>query len=235
MLNNKYIKEESETEREGERERLKMHLPQNYIAIASILLLALHNCESSRYSQLTIVNQTLNNFIKNEEQFWEDINTSPNSQALNETLVKLLDYFDSSFRHELSILSVGNVDAVRMINDQLAGYIDEINRTQYSETRWLEQKQYDDDIQQHCTAIVSTIPRGINRIFDVTKSQTFLTYLRENSDFCQTNKRIVSPGVEDFQLQNVVMDFYVAVVETLVKGYMTSQMAYMVQKVKGIC
>lgn len=207
-----------------------MHLLKNYIAIASFLLLALHNCKSSRYSDLTIVDQTLNNFFRSEETYWDTIQSATNSQTLNTTLIKLLDDFDSKLR----ILSVGSVDAVRVINDQLAAYIDEMKRTQYSETRWLEEKRYD-NIQHHCEIITSLIPNGINQIFEITKSPTFMTYLRDNSDFCQTSKRIVSPGVEDLQLQNVVMDFYATVAGTLVKGYMTSQMAYMVQKVKGTC
>lgn len=208
----------------------KMHFRQNYIAIASFLLVVLHNCESSRYSHLTIVDRTLNDFFRKEEGFWDNIQASTNSQAINTTLTELLDYFDLN----LKLFNVGGVDAVRMINDQLAAYIDEIKRTQYSETRWLEEKRYD-DIQRHCEIITSTIPNGINQIFDITKSPTFMTYLRDNSDFCQTNKRIVTPGVENLQLQNVVTDFYSTVVGTLVKGYMTAQMAYMVQRAKGTC
>lgn len=205
-----------------------MHLPQNYFAIASFLLLVLHNCESSRYSNLTEVDRTLTNFFKNEEDLWRKIQDNP--QDLDGTLTRLLD----DFHTDLSKLGVGSVDAVRMINDQLAAYIDEIKRTLDSETGWLEERRYD-DIQHHCEIITSTIPNEINQIFELTKSPTFMSYLRDNSDFCQTNKRIVSPGVEDLQLQNVVMDFYATVVNTLVKGYMTSQMAYMVQKAKGTC
>lgn len=212
-------------------ETTKMHLPQNYISIVSLLLLALHSCESSPYSQLTIVNQTINEFFNKEVMFWDEINATTNPQALNTTLTAILNYFDTNFK----ILTVGNSSALRMINAQLAGYIDSIKRTQHTETRWLEEKRYDDNILHHCEIITSAIPAGIDQIFEITKSPTFMTYLRENSDFCQTNKRIVSPGVEDLQLQNVVMDFYVTVAETLVKGYMTSQMAHMVQTIKGKC
>lgn len=207
---------------------VKMRLPQHFIVIISLVVMSLHSCESSRYSQLTIVDLTIKRFFNDEEAFWSDINASTSAQASNATLTKLFAYFDSS----LSVLGVGSVDAVRMINEELAGYIDEINRKQHSETRWLAEKNYD-HAQQHCETISETIPSEMSQVFDITKSPPFMAYLRENSDFCQTNKRIVSPGVEDLHLQNVVMDFYVTVVEALVKGYMTSQMAYMVQGVKG--
>lgn len=203
-------------------------MPHTYIVISSLLVMILHSCESSRYSQLTIVDLTIKKFFNDEEQLWSDINSSTSAQSSNASLAKILGYFSGN----LHVLGVGSVDAVRMINEELAAYIDEIKRTQHIETRWLDEKLYD-DAQQHCENIISTIPGEISQIFDVTKSPPFMAYLRENSDFCQTNKRIVSPGVEDLQLQNVVMDFYVTVAEALVKGYMTSQMAYMVQGVKG--
>lgn len=205
-----------------------MRMPHNYIVIASLLVIILQNCESARYSQLTIVDQIIKKFFNDEEHLWSDINSSTSGQASNATLAKIYAYFDGN----LHVLGVGSVEAVRMINEDLATYIDEIRRTQQTETRWLDEKIYDEALQ-HCENILQTIPSQISQIFEITKSPPFMAYLRENSDFCQTNRRIVSPGVEDLHLQNVVMDFYSTVAEALVKGYMTSQMAYMVQGAKG--
>lgn len=207
-----------------------MHLPQNCIVLASFLLLALHSCESSRYAHLQDVDRILKDFMQNEQTKWDLIHGSSNPQAMNATLAEILRDFES----DLSTLRVGSIDAVRMINEELASHIDEVKRLQHSETRWLEERHYD-DILRHCEIIISTIPNELNQIFEIAKTPAFMAYLRENSDFCQTNKRIVSPGVEDLQLQNVVMDFYTTVVETLVKGYITSQLGFMVQRAKTAC
>lgn len=207
-----------------------MNLPQNYIAIASFLLLALHNCESSRYTHLQRVDQVLRDFIHKEQSKLEDIQEATNPQAKDATLSRILD----DIRSDLITLRAGNIDAVRTINEELASHVGEVKRLQHTETRWLDEK-HDDDMERHCEIIISTIPNQINQIFEIVKTPKFMAYLRENSDFCQTNKHIVSPGVEDLQLQNVVMDFYTTVVETLAKGYITSQLAYMVQLAKGTC
>lgn len=206
----------------------KMRLPQNSIIIASLLVMVIKSCGSSRYSQLTVVDNTFKNFINEEERFWNDINSSTNQQSANATQSKLYTYFDGHLHQP----DMGNVDAIPTINHELAEIIDEIKRTQKQSTEWLADKRYQDALQS-CDNILSTIPNEISQIFDITKSPPFLAYIRENSDFCQTNKRIVAPGVEDLHLQNVVMDFYTTVAETLVKGYMTSQMAYMIQGIKS--
>lgn len=184
---------------------------------------------TSRYTQLSIIDSAINNFLLDEERLWNDINAQSNRpNAQNLTLTKLFEYFS---RH-LDQLNTGNIQTVDMINQRLAEYIREINHTQQGATRWLNEHKYE-LAHQHCEDIIQRIPSEINQIFDVTKSAMFLTYIRENSDFCQTNKRIVSPGVEELHLQNVVMDFYSTIAEALIKGYMTSQMAYMLLAVKG--
>lgn len=205
-----------------------MRLPQNNIIVASLLVLVIKSCGASRYSQLTIVDNTIKNFFNEEERFWSDINSSTSQQSANATLSKLYTYFDGHLHQP----DMGSVEAVRTINHQLADIIDGIKRTQYESTKWLAEKRYQ-DASQSCDHILSTIPNEISQIYDITKSPPFLAYIRDNSDFCQTNKRIVAPGVEDLHLQNVVMDFYTTVAEALIKGYMTSQMAYMIQGIKS--
>lgn len=198
-------------------------------SILLFLLITIKSGASSRYTQLSIIDSSINNFLLEEERLWNDINgqtNRPNTQ--NATLSKLFDYFS---RH-LDQLNTGNVQIVNTVNRQLGEYINEINQTQKSATRWLFERKYE-QAQSRCEEIITQIPPEISKIFDVTKNRDFLNYIRDNSDFCQTTKRIVSPGVEELNLQNVVMDFYTTVAEALIKGYMTAQMAYMVLAVKA--
>lgn len=208
----------------------KMCLPQKNILIAWILVIVLHSCESSRYSQLTIIDNTIRNFQNEEERFWSDINASTNRQAANATLDRLYTYFDSNLNQP----DMGSVEAVRAMNQEFSDLIDKIKQHQRDSTKWLSEKRYD-EAQQNCDNILNTIPNELSEVFDFSKNPEFLAHIRENSDFCQTNKRFVTPGVEDLNLQNVVMDFYITVAETLTKGYMTTQMAYMIQGAKSQC
>lgn len=206
----------------------EMRLLQKNIIFASVLVVILRSCESSRYSQLTIVDDTIRGFFNEEDRLWSDINSPTSPQAANTTLAKLLSYFDG----HLNQLDMGSIEPVRTINEHLADIIQQMKRAQYESIRWLTEKNFK-EAEQNCLNIIQTIPHEISQIFDVAKSPPFLAYIRENSDFCQTNKRIVAPGVEDLSLQNVVLDFYATVAESLVKGYMTSQMAYMVLGIKS--
>lgn len=209
-----------------------MRLPQNHVVkIAStlfVMLTILHTCKSSRYSQLTIVDNTIKNFLNEEQRFWSDISASTNQKTVNATIDKLFAYFDTN----LNLADVGSVSVVQNINPELAEKIEYIKRTQRQSTKWLAEKKHQDALP-NCDNILQTIPNALSDVFDLTRKPEFLSYLRENSDFCQTNKRFVTAGVEDLNLQNVVMDFYIAVAETLTKGYMASQMAYLLQGAKS--
>lgn len=205
----------------------KMCSPRN-IVVAALLVLMIRSCASSRYSHQTFVDNTINSFYNEEDRFWSRIHSSTNQQSSNKTLLDIFYYFEG----HLNQTGVGNIDSVHKINAQLAEYISAIKRMLQTTTRWLMDKQYQ-DAQQNCENIIQTIPAEITQIFDVTKRPQFLAYIRDNSDFCQTTKRVVAAGVEDLNLQNVVDEFYITVAENLVKGYMTSQMAYMVQGIKG--
>ncbi|XP_055324712.1 uncharacterized protein LOC129579091 isoform X2 [Sitodiplosis mosellana] len=205
-----------------------MRLPQNNIIIAWLLVMVFHSCGSSRYSQLTIVDNTIKNFINEEERFWSDINSSTNRQTANATLERLYTYFDGNLNQP----DMGSVEAVRTINQEFAEQIDKMKQHQRGTTKWLSEKRYE-EAQQNCDNILSTIPNELSEVFEFSKRPEFLAYIRENSDFCQTNKRFVTPGVEDLNLQNVVTDFYLTVAETLTKGYMTTQMAHMISGAKS--
>ncbi|XP_031621010.1 uncharacterized protein LOC116339329 [Contarinia nasturtii] len=207
-----------------------MHLPQNPVMAPSLLvmLMILHSCNSSPYSQLTDVDIAIKKFISNEQRWWSDINASTNQTVINATLEKLYKDLDVT----LNLADVGSVGVVTTINPELAEKIENIKRTQRQSTKWLTEKNYQYALT-NCDHILQTIPNTLSEVFDLTKRPDFLAYLRDNSDFCQTNKRFVTAGVEDLNLQNVVMDFYITVAETLTKGYMTSQMAYMVQGAKA--
>lgn len=205
-----------------------MRLPQNNIIIGWLLVMVLHSCKSSRYSQLTIVDNIIKNFINEEERFWSDINSSTNRQKANETIERLYTYFDGNLNQP----DMGSVEAVRTINQEFAEQIEQLKKDEQDATRWLAEKKYD-EAQQKCEKILESIPNELSDVFEFSKRPEFLAYIRENSDFCQTNKRFVTPGVEDLNLQNVVMDFYITVAETLTKGYMTTQMAYLIQGAKS--
>lgn len=208
-----------------------MHLPRTNILIACVLvIMVLHSCESSRYSQLTIIDNTIRNFQNDEERFWSDINASTNRQAANATLDRLYTYFDNNLNQP----EMGSVEAVRAMNQEFSDLIEKIKQHQRDSTKWLSEKRYD-EAQQNCDNILNTIPNELSDVFDFSKNPEFLAHIRENSDFCQTKKRFVTTGVEDLNLQNVVMDFYITVAETLTKGYMTTQMAYMIQGAKSQC
>lgn len=191
-------------------------------------MMVLHSCKSSRYSQLTIVDNIIKNFINEEERFWSDINSSTNRQKANETIERLYTYFDGNLNQP----DMGSVEAVRTINQEFAEQIEQLKKDEQDATRWLAEKKYD-EAQQKCEKILESIPNELSDVFEFSKRPEFLAYIRENSDFCQTNKRFVTPGVEDLNLQNVVMDFYITVAETLTKGYMTTQMAYLIQGAKS--
>lgn len=166
-----------------------------------------------------------------ETHLWSEINSHtsrPNAQ--NTSLTRIFEYFNRHM-HELNALNVGNILTVERVNRRLADYIQEINRTQKGAERWLTENKYE-LAQQHCEDIIQRIPHEISQIFDITKNRDFLNYIRDSSDFCYTSGRIVSPGVEDLGLYNVVMDFYTTIAVALIKGYITSQMAYMVLAVK---
>lgn len=191
-------------------------------------MMAVHSGGASRYSQLTIVDNAMKSFINEEERFWSDINSSTNRQAANATLQKLYTYFDGNLNQP----DLGTVEAVKTINEEFAEEINKIKEQIRVSTKWLSEKKYDEALQS-CETILERIPSQVNEVFDFSKRPEFLTYIRENSDFCQTNKRFVTPGVEDLNLQNVVMDFYITVAETLTKGYIATQMAHMVLGAKS--
>lgn len=126
---------------------------------------------------------------------------------------------------------VANIDFVKTINYALAQHSENIDKTYEEAIQRLNESV--GLTQDFCENAVRHTQNELSQIFDITKSATFLNYLRDNSDFCQTHGRFVSLGGEKLSLQNVIMDFYTAVPEALLKGYKTVQMCYMFLAVKN--
>lgn len=208
-----------------------MYLPtlNSIILTASVILIALNGCKSSRYTQISFIDSAIRNFLSDEQSLWSKIHAPSNPlNSQNATLNEILDYFQRTINET----NIANIDFVRTVNYDLAQHIEAINNTHREVTQRLNE---DKSLitQQFCEDIVRLTRNELSQIFDITKTATFLNYLRENSDFCQTRGRIVSPGGESLSLQNVIMDFYTAVPEALIKGYMSVQMAYMVLAIKN--
>lgn len=206
-----------------------MRLMQNNVIIAAWLLaIVLYRCESRRQSQLTIIDNNIKTFMNAEERHWSEISSSTNPKTANATLHRLYVFFGEY----LNETDIGRIEAVRSVNHELADKIDQIKRTQRESISWLNEKQYH-DAKQKSDNILQSIPNLISQVFDITKNPGFLNYIRDNTDFCQTNSRIVSSGVEKLNLQNVVQIFFTTIAETLTKAYMATQMAYMLNGAKA--
>lgn len=204
-----------------------MFAPKQSIIV--IWLIVIPNCMPSRYTQLSVVDSAINGFLADEMRLWNDIMAQSNrTNAQNATLSKIFDYFDRS----LTQLTVGRIEIVEAVNNKLAEHIRVINETQQDAARWLTTHNYA-DAYERCENIIQRIPSEISEIFEMTKMREFLTYIRENSDYCQTYRETQTNSVEELSLQNTVMDFYTTVAEALIKGYMSSQLAYMVLGIKS--
>lgn len=198
------------------------------LSIVVLLMTLTTVTESTRYTQISFIDSAIKNFLSDEANLWSKIYApTDRQQSQNVTLTEILDYF----QRNLNASNVANLDLVRTINFQLAEHIRYVNDTQQGAIQLLNERK-NSISEQYCEDIIKRLPNEISQIFEITKSSAFLNYVRENSDFCQTNSRIVSPGGEILNLQNVVMDFYTAVPESLIKGYMTVQMAYLVMAIK---
>lgn len=206
---------------------INMFVPK--LSVAIIWLIAIQNCMSSRYTQLSIIDGAINSFLGDEKRLWDDINSQTNlTQTQNTTLLKIFDYFDRN----LNLLAIGHIEVVDTINTKLSQHVREINKTQQNAALWLKEHKYANAYTE-CEDIIQRIPHEIAEIFDMTKTRMFLSYIRENSDFCQTHRQVATTAADGLSLQNIVMDFYTTVAEALIKGYMSTQMAYMVLAVKG--
>lgn len=195
--------------------------------MVSVLWIKLSVCKSNRYSQVSYIDSAIRNFLKDEEKLWNTIHSQSNPQkSQNETLNEVLAYFRMNFNETY----MANIDLVRRIHYGLAQYSENIEKTYVEAIQRLNESMI---TQSFCEDVVRHTRNELSEIFDITKSATFLNYLRDNSDFCQTHGRIVSPGGERLNLQNVIMDFYTAVPEALIKGYKAVQMCYMFLAVKN--
>lgn len=202
------------------------------LSVAIIWSIVIQNCLSSRYAQLSIIDSATDNFLSDEKRLWHDILTQTNrTGAQNATLAKTVEYFEPA----LNRLNNGRIAVVEMVSTKLADHIRAIDRTQASTLQWLTDRRYDAAYEQ-CEEVTQSIPAEVAGIFEMTKSQVFLAHIRENSDFCQASRPTPDADAaadEQSSLQNTVMDFYTTVAEALIKGYMNTQLAYMVLAIKS--
>lgn len=195
--------------------------------MVSVIWIKLSVCKTNRYSQISYIDSAIRNFLKDEEYLWNKIHSSSNpQQAQNAIFNDILEFFRLSFTEPY----VANIDFVRTVIYELAQHSENIENT-YKES--IQQLNKSMITQEFCEDVVKHTRNELSQIFEITKSATFINYLRDNSDFCQTHGRIVSPGGESLSLQNVIMDFYIAVPEALLKGYKAVQMCYMFLAIKN--
>lgn len=193
----------------------------------SVIWIELSVCRSNRHSQISYIDSAIRNFLKDEEHLWNTIHSPSNpQQSQNGTLHEVIKFFQTNFNEPY----VANIDFVRTVNYELAQHSENIEKTYEEANQRLNESII---TQEFCEDVVIHTRNELSQIFEITKSATFINYLRKNSDFCQTHGRIVSPGGEILSLQNVIMDFYTAVPEALLKGYKAVQMCYMFLAVKN--
>lgn len=172
----------------------------------------------------THVDSLIHNFLIDELRLWDSIHSHANTTQANARDLSLAEV-ENFFNTELK-LNYGKVDVVRPFNWHLAHYIEQVNRTQRTASLYLLQRN--DELRSFAERQPAPIQQIIGQIFDETKKVSFLDFIRHNSDYCHPSKRNSHRDV-----YNMVTDFYSTVVEALLKGYMVSQMSYMILGING--
>lgn len=177
---------------------------------------------SAQHGPFTVVDSITHNFQLDELRLWDAIlgqtNLTNVANRENTTLTDVYRHFGKCLNES----NYGKIDTVRPFSHHLTHQILEINNTQEDASRLLAQKKYI-ELKHLVDKIIQNVPRKISNIFDETSKSEFLDYLREKSDYCEANK----------QAHNVISDFYSTVAESLIKGYMLTQMSYMLSAIRG--
>lgn len=197
-------------------------------AIGLLLFVCFCNSFSrAEHKPFTEVDSLIRNFMLDEARLWDSIQSHMNgsSTAYSErdrALEDVYKYFTDEFR----TLRYGKVESVRQWNWNLAELIEEANSTQRTVLKLLTDKRQ--GLMEIVEQLNNRFPRLISQIFEETKKNSFLAFIRENSDYCQTIRLRAHSHV-----QNVVTDFYQTIVEALLKGYAISQMSLMLAAING--
>lgn len=179
---------------------------------------------SAAKTPFTHVDSLIHNFLYDELRLWDSIHSHANTTIHNARNLSLTEVYNF-FSTELN-LNYGNADVVRPFSWHLAHYIEQLNRTQRMASQYLLERN--DELRSWAENQPQNIQQIIGQIFDETKRLTFLDYIRESSDYCHPSKRNSHRDV-----YNMVTEFYATVVEALLKGYMVSQMSYMILGING--
>lgn len=172
----------------------------------------------------THIDSLIHNFLIDELRLWDSIHSHANTSQTNARVLSLAEV-ENFFSTELN-LNYGKVDVVRPVNWHLAHYIEKVNHTQRTASLYLLQRN--DELRSFAERQPAQIQQIIGQIFDETKKVSFLDYIRHSSDYCHPSKRNSHRDVF-----NMVTDFYSTVIEALLKGYMVSQMSYMILGING--
>lgn len=193
--------------------------------MATLVILSMANGISrAQPTPFTHIDSLIHNFLIDELRLWDSINSHANTTQNNARNVSLTEVYNF-FNSELN-LNYGKADVVRPFNWHLAHYIEQVNRTQKTASLYLT--QHNEELRAFAEKQPLNLQQVIGQIFDETKKLSFLDFIRESSDYCHPSKRNSHRDV-----YNMVTEFYSTVVEALLKGYMVSQMSYMILGING--
>lgn len=195
------------------------------LAVVVVVLSMAIDFSHAQPTPFTHVDSMIHNFLIDELRIWDSIHSHANTTGASARNVSLAEVY-SFFNTELNF-NYGRVDVVRPINWHLAHYIEQVNRTQRTALLYLQQHR-NDELRTYAEGQPQNLQQIIGQIFDETKRVPFLDFVRNSSDYCHPSKRNSHRDV-----YNMVTDFYSTVVEALLKGYMVSQMSYMVLGING--
>lgn len=172
----------------------------------------------------THIDSLIHHFLSHEKGLWDSIHSHANTTDTYARDVSLMEVYNF-FGKELNV-NYGKADVVRPFNWHLARHIEEVNRTHRIASFHLQQRK--DELLEFAEQQPQHIQQIIAQIFDETKKLSFLNFIRQSSDYCHLSKRNSHRDV-----YNMVTEFYSTVVEALLKGYMVSQMSYMISGIYG--
>lgn len=200
-----------------------LSLGKSVTLVAIVLSMAI-DFTRAQPTPFTHIDSLIHNFLIDELRLWDSIHSHANTtqgNALDLSLAEVYNFYNTELN-----LNYGRVDVVRPFDWHLAHYIEQVNRTQKTASLYLQQRK--EELRPFAERQPQSIQQIIGQIFDETKKMTFLDFIRHSSDYCHPSKRNSHRDV-----YNMVTEFYSTVVEALLKGYMVSQMSYMILGIYG--